>query len=222
MGYDFTEPFVDEQATGVTVRGDESRLFFYVRASRISRVPRSHPKKPLPLLEPSQKEWQIAKLVPGGAGFVRLANGQSAFAPGALPGERILVEQAADHKAYLQAVRWTLLEPSPARVEPACPVQQRCGGCDLMTLDYSAQVEAKAVILRDALTRTGHFQRLPPVRFVASPLPLGYRTRIRLHVGAGARLGFYAADSRDLVAIPGCPVAAPELSEALETLRSIA
>jgi 23S rRNA (uracil1939-C5)-methyltransferase len=206
----------------VTARRDESRIFFYARASRISRVPHSRPKTALPLLEPSQKEWQIEKLVPGGAGFARLANGQSAFAPGALPGERILVEQAEDHKAYLQAIRWTVLEPSPARVEPSCPVQQRCGGCDLMTLDYGAQVEAKALILRDALTRTGRFQVLPTVRFIASPAPLSYRTRIRLHVAAGARLGFYAADSRDLVEIPGCPVAAPELSDALQTLRSIA
>jgi 23S rRNA (uracil1939-C5)-methyltransferase len=185
-------------------------------------VPRSQPKKPLPLLEPAENDWQIAKLVPGGAGFLRLSNGQGAFAPGALPGERIRVEQAEDHKTYLQATRWSLLAPSPDRVEPVCPVQQQCGGCDLMTLGYAAQVQAKAGILRDALTRTGRFEQLPELCFVASPEPLRYRTRIRLHVGSGARLGFYAAESRDLVEIPGCFVAQPELDAALSTLRRIA
>jgi 23S rRNA (uracil1939-C5)-methyltransferase len=185
-------------------------------------VPRSQPKKPLPLLTPVQNDWCIAKLVPGGAGFLRLSNGQGAFVPGALPGERIRVELAEDHKTYLQAKRWSLLEASPERVDPSCPVQQQCGGCDLMTLGYAAQVQAKAGILRDALTRTGRFEQLPEIHFVASPEPLHYRTRIRLHVASGARLGFYAAESRDLVEIPGCLVAHPELDAALSTLRSIA
>jgi len=184
-------------------------------------VPRSQPKKPVPLLEPTENDWQIAKLVPGGAGFLRLSNGQGAFAPGALPGERIRVDQAEDHKTYLQATRWSLLEESPDRVEPVCPVQKQCGGCDLMTLGYAAQVQAKAGILRDALTRTGRFEQLPELRFVASPEPLRYRTRIRLHVAPGARLGFYAAQSRELVEVPGCLVADAELDAALRTLRSI-
>ena len=185
-------------------------------------MPRSQPKKPLPLLEPAENEWLIAKLVPGGAGFLRLSNGQGAFAAGALPGERIRVEQAEDHKTYLQATRWSLLERSPDRVEPSCPVQQQCGGCDLMTFSYAAQVEAKTGILREALTRTGRFEQLPELCFVASLEPLHYRTRIRLHVATGARLGFYAAESRDLVEIPGCLVAHPELDAALRTLRDIA
>ena len=170
-------------------------------------MPRFQPKKTLPLLEPAENDWHIAKLVPGGAGFLRLSNGQGAFATGALPGERIRVEQAEDHKTYLRATRWSLLEASPERVVPSCPVQEQCGGCDLMTLGYAAQVAAKAGILRDALTRTGRFEQLPELRFVASPEPLQYRTRIRLHVAAGARLGFYAAESRELVEIPGCLVA---------------
>ncbi|HYQ45697.1 MAG TPA: class I SAM-dependent RNA methyltransferase [Polyangiaceae bacterium] len=170
---------------------------------------------------PEQNEWQIEKLVPGGAGFLRLSTGQGAFAPGALPGERISVQQAEDHQAYLLATRWQLLEASPDRVQPSCPVQGSCGGCDLMTLDYRAQLSAKAGILRDALNRTGRFETLPELEFVAAEQPLAYRSRIRLHVAQG-RLGFFAAESRELVEIPGCPVAQPELEHALRTLRSIA
>ena len=122
---------------------------------------RPQPQKSLPVLEPSQGDWAIERLVPGGAGFLRLDNGQGAFALGALPGERIRVEQAEDHRTYLQATRWTLLEPSPDRVTPVCPVQARCGGCDLMTLSYGAQLAAKVGMLREALTRTGRFLAFP-------------------------------------------------------------
>jgi 23S rRNA (uracil1939-C5)-methyltransferase len=185
-------------------------------------VRRPQPPKTSSLLEPEQNEWTIEKLVPGGAGFLRLSSGQGAFAPGALPGERIRVEAAADHRTYLQATRWQLLEASPNRVKPICPVQGSCGGCDLMTLDYPAQVREKAAILRDALTRTGHFAELPELAFVAADEPLGYRSRIRLHVGSDGRLGFFAAESHDLVEIPGCPIAQPELDRALLRLRAIA
>ena len=185
-------------------------------------MPRPPPQKPLPVLEPEQNEWQIERLVPGGAGFLRLASGQGAFAPGALPGERIWVELAEQHPGYLRATRWRMLVPSPERVEPVCPVQGSCGGCDLMTLDYAAQVTAKVGILRDALTRVGRFDTLPELAFVAADQTLAYRSRIRLHIANGARLGFFAAASRELVEIPGCRVAAPELNQALPLLRSIA
>jgi 23S rRNA (uracil1939-C5)-methyltransferase len=179
------------------------------------------PKQPI-LLEPEQNEWQIEKLVPGGAGFLRLSNGQGAFAPGALPGERIRVALAEDHRGYLRATRWHLLAASPERVEPACPVQGSCGGCDLMVLDYPAQLREKVEILRDALSRTGRFEALPELAFIAADEPLAYRSRIRLHIAKDGRLGFFAAESRELVEIPGCSVAHPELDRALLTLRSIA
>jgi len=185
-------------------------------------VPEKPPQKVAPLLEPAQKDWEIQRLVPGGAGFVRLENGQGAFAPGALPGERIRVEQAEDHRTYLNATRWHLLSASPDRIAPVCPVQASCGGCDLMTLAYGAQIEAKRSMLREALTRTGRFRTLPEIEFVPSPSALGYRSRIRLHVTLDGRVGFFAAASNDLVEIPGCSVAEPELERALETLRGIA
>lgn len=185
------------------------------------RRPPAPPRQPN-LLRPEQKEWHVEKLVPGGAGFLRLKNGQGAFAAGALPGERIEVELAEDHHAYLQAKRWHLVHASDDRVQPICPVQGSCGGCDLMMLSYPAQLRAKAGILRDALTRTGRFQDLPELTFIAAEQPLRYRSRIRLHVARDGRLGFFAAESRELVEIPGCLVAEPALDRALLELRTIA
>jgi 23S rRNA (uracil1939-C5)-methyltransferase len=218
MGYDFTKRLVADGLTSVTSPRDD---FQFIRSSPTQAlpVPQKQPKKSLPELEPSQNEWEIERLVPGGAGFLRLDNGQGAFAPGALPGERIRVHAAADHRTYLEATRWSLLNASPERVQPACPVQARCGGCDLMTLSDSAQLTAKVGILREALTRTGRFQVLPEIRFLGSARTLGYRSRIRLHVSPDGRLGFFAARSRDLVEIPGCLVADPELDRALAELR---
>ena len=91
-----------------------------------------------------------------------------------------------------------------------------------MSLRYPAQLSAKLEVLRDALQRTGGFTSLPEIAFIASERELAYRARIRVHVGPGGALGFFAADSRELVEIPACLVADPELNVALSTLRAIA
>ena len=36
-----------------------------------------------------------------------------------------------------------VLTPSPARVEPRCPVARQCGGCQLQAMDYQAQLAFK-------------------------------------------------------------------------------
>ena len=54
---------------------------------------------------------------------------------------------------------------------------------------------------------------------VASPSEYGYRNRIRIHVEGGST-GFYAHGSHALVEITECPIAAPEVNEALQRLRT--
>lgn len=164
--------------------------------------------------------WHIDRLVPGGDGFLRLPDGRAAFAAGALPGDVIEPDAIEDHRSYVRATRWTLVEPGPERVEPPCPVADACGGCDLMHLSRPAQLIAKAGILREALARTGGFRDLPdPLPMVTAGGDLGYRSRIRVHVDEAGRVGYFARSSHELVEIPGCPIAAPGIDAAMAALR---
>lgn len=47
--------------------------------------------------------------------------------------------------------------PAPTRIEPPCPhyTIDRCGGCQLQHMEYTAQLEAKSGIIRDSVTRIG-------------------------------------------------------------------
>ena len=45
---------------------------------------------------PATEQWSIQKLVPGGDGFARLADGRAAFATGALPGDLIRPRRVED------------------------------------------------------------------------------------------------------------------------------
>ena len=168
------------------------------------------------------ERWTIEKLVPGGAGFTRLADGRAAFVDGALPGDVIEPLEREERPGHVRAKRFKLLEPGSARIVGPCPVADACGGCDWMKLERQAELTAKADLLRQAFERTGGFQVPKPVEIVSAGPDLGYRSRIRLHVDRAGRIGFHARGSNEVVEIPSCVVAASELNLALAELRRIA
>ena len=163
---------------------------------------------------PTELELSIEDLAAGGRGLARAPDGRVVFVTGALAGERVRARVEAERRGYLEAGCREVLEPSPRRVEPACSLYGRCGGCDLMHLDYPAQVRAKAAWLEAAL---GRLPGVPGVESHPSPRPWGYRNRLKLQVDRG-RVGFFAARSRRLVPVERCPVAAPSLRRVLPAL----
>ncbi|MCB9744234.1 MAG: class I SAM-dependent RNA methyltransferase [Alphaproteobacteria bacterium] len=94
-----------------------------------------------------------------------------------------------------------------------CPHQAACGGCANMATPLDAQLQAKADTLTRALGRA-------PDRMLASPRSEGYRARIRLQVGPGGALGYHRPRSHELVEVPDCAIARPELIACLEALRA--
>ncbi len=167
--------------------------------------------------------WVIQRIVPGGDGFTRLPDGRAAFAAGALPGDRIRALRVEERKGYVRALSWELIEAGNDRVEPACKIAGRCGGCDFMALAPEAQRAAKCGMLREAMLRTGGFQELPAGLSVKSVGPsLGYRTRLRLHIDERGRLGLFARGTHEVIELEACLVCRADVNVALCQLREIA
>lgn len=161
--------------------------------------------------------WSIDRLVAGGDGFLRTDEGLACFVPGAFPGDRIRPLEEERRKRLVKVTAFDLLDPSPHRIEPACPVADRCGGCDWMALDRPTQLLWKGRILQECLRRQGGVDvEVGPARSVGPAL--GYRHRVRFQ-RQGGRLGFFARRSRDLVPVDACAVAHPNINAALAGLR---
>jgi 23S rRNA (uracil1939-C5)-methyltransferase len=100
-------------------------------------------------------DLRIDSIAAGGDGVGR-RDGMVVFVPRTAPGD--LARVSAERQDRLMRGRvLELLSPSPQRVEPPCKhyVDDRCGGCQVQHLLYEGQLDAKADIIRDALTRIG-------------------------------------------------------------------
>lgn len=165
-------------------------------------------------------ELTVEKLVPGGDGFAKLPDGQALFVRLGVPGDRIRLKTVEKQRGALTSSDYELLAPSADRVVPECPIAASCGGCDLMHLARPAELSQKAAMLREALARVGGVPSEPPP--LASAASLGYRSRVRFHVGRHGKLGFFARGSHQLVEVASCAVADERINQALALVRRLA
>ena len=130
--------------------------------------------------------------------------GFTVFVDGALPGEIVTALITEVRKNFARAEVVSDEKTSPHRVTPPCPVFGRCGGCQLMHLDYSQQLETKRQRVVDALERIGKIFNVPVPACIPSPNPLSYRNKIQLPVDHEHRMGLYAFNSHEIVEIEKC------------------
>ncbi len=144
----------------------------------------------------------------GGEGVVRI-DGKAVFASGALPGERVQVRITEDNDRWARAEVTEVLDASPDRVEPPCPIAWECGGCDLQHATPEAQVRLKTRVVREQLERLGKFDDPPVLPGRGVGPALGYRAHARLHAAPDGRLGFHAEGTNDVVPTDHCPILTP-------------
>jgi len=167
---------------------------------------------------------RIEKIAAGGAGLARI-EGKSAFIEGSAPGETVLCRVTAEHRSWLHAELLEIVESSQDRVQPACPLWGKCGGCNLQHLSYPAQLAAKTAILEEAFVRIGGFcppQPLLQEALVFSSEPWEYRNRMQFHAirrhpkgESDVLWGLKARKKGDIVPVADCPIADPGIRAVL-------
>lgn len=171
-------------------------------------------------------ELQVVDLNHSGEGVGR-HEGFVFFVPGALPGERVSVEVEALHRRYGRARLMEVLEASPDRVAPRCPVYADCGGCQLQHLSYPAELVWKRRRVEAALRRVGRLEAVTvePVWSMPEHDPWRYRNKAQFPVtrsGGRLVLGFYRRGSHELVPTDDCLIQSPGLVQAADLCRRLA
>ncbi|BBX70747.1 class I SAM-dependent RNA methyltransferase [Mycolicibacterium psychrotolerans] len=143
-----------------------------------------------------------------GGSCVARHDGRVVFVRYALPGETVrvrVVRTGAAREKYWNAEVLEVLEPSPDRVEPWCPIAgvDGAGCCDLAFADPAAARRLKGAVVANQLARLGDYrwraEEDATAEAVGEAGHTGWRTRVRLDVSADGRAGFHRYHSAELV-----------------------
>lgn len=163
------------------------------------------------------QQTTVKKIVYGGLGLAH-HEGRTLFLPFTAPGDLVEFTVTAQKKKCLFGAVTSIIEPSPARIEPECPVFGRCGGCHLLHLGYGDEIRLKEEWVVESLERIGRIKTA--VRSVTpSPSRSGYRNHAVFRT-EGGRPGFLMRESDEVIPFPpsGCLLLPPRMREAVSGL----
>ena len=177
----------------------------------------------LKLKKNDQVEITIEDIGSEGEGIGKY-EGYTLFVKDTVMGDRALVQVMKTGKTYGYARLVKLLQASQYRVEPRCPIASRCGGCQLMHVDYAKQLQYKEDKVRNCLTRIGGFSSIPMEPVVGMEEPYYYRNKSQYPVGqnkdGSLAIGFYAGRTHSIIDTSHCYIGAKVNEEILSYLRS--
>ena len=152
----------------------------------------------------------ITDISKDGKGIGRTEEGRVVFVPGTVPGDVAELEP------------FSIIEPSPDRVDPPCPYFSECGGCPLMCLSPEAQLRIKRQHVKDALERIGGFEEgkdyvLMDVLYTGEQFR--YRNKAEFAI-QGGRIGYLKRGSHELLEIDDCPIQSPQTAAAAAEFKA--
>ena len=154
--------------------------------------------------------------------------GMTFFIKGGVPGDRILAGATKLKKTYGYARLIKVINASPFRVVPKCPISEKCGGCQIQSLSYEKQLELKERKITENLIRIGGFspefikEHMDPI--VGMEDPFHYRNKAQYPIGTDKEnqpiAGFYAGRTHSIIPNTKCYLGAEENEEILNIILS--
>jgi 23S rRNA (uracil1939-C5)-methyltransferase len=148
-------------------------------------------------------------------------DGRVVFVKGALQGETCDIKVLKDSKNIIYSKLHTLLTPSAARIEPQCPNFGKCGGCDLLHMDYAEELRLKRRRVEDALRRIGGLD-VDVTGIGGADSIENYRNKAIYAVGKNegrSVTGFFRERSHDIVPTERCLIQAEVSDRAAAAVR---
>ncbi|MGU3433333.1 class I SAM-dependent RNA methyltransferase [Actinomycetes bacterium M1A6_2h] len=159
---------------------------------------------------------------PAHGGFcVGRRDGRVVFVRHTLPGELVLARVTEDPgKSFCRADAVEVLDPSPDRIAPRCPISGPGGSgcCDFSHATPEALRAIKSTVVREQLAKIAKIDR----EVTVDALPgrddgTGWRSRVRLAVDETGHAGFHRFRSSRLVTDLRCPQVVPGLYDGLDS-----
>lgn len=140
-----------------------------------------------------------------GRGIVR-DEGLTVFVDNLLPNEKGKIKLDFAYGKLKEARLLQRLTSSKDRVKPLCPYYSKCGGCNLMHLNYEAQLEYKRMKVQNLLHKFAKID-FEVSKTIGMENPYHFRNKIQVpvkNIKGKIETGFYEINTHNLVPNSNC------------------
>ncbi len=158
---------------------------------------------------------EVEKITNLGAGIAKV-DGFVVFMSDACPLDKVKIKITKVNKNYANAKILQIIEESPYRIKPFCPLQKVCGACQLQFIDYDYQLKVKKQIVEETIKNIGNLD-IVIQEVVPSPEIKNYRHKIQYPISETKNskrilAGYYKPGTHEIVNIKYCPIQ-PEICD---------
>jgi len=157
----------------------------------------------------------------GGEGIGHI-DGFAVFVPKAIIGDITVIEIDKVNKKYAVGHMLSIVQPSPHRIKPPCPVSGQCGGCQIQAMAYAAQIVYKKKRVEASLLHIGKLNDVPVLDTLGMDEPWHYRNKAQLPIGIADNrpiIGFYAAGTHEIIDTDSCLIQHPIVDSVIKATK---
>lgn len=159
-------------------------------------------------------EVTITKLNHEGKGITKIDN-KITFIPNILVKEVADIEITKEYKKFNLGKVTKYISTSDNRVVPACPYYGVCGGCNIMHMSYSAQLDFKKDKVKNILEKYAGI--VTDLEIVPSDKVLNYRNKVTLHI-SNNKVGYMKEGTNEVINIEKCLLLDDKLNEEIDNI----
>ncbi len=157
----------------------------------------------------------ITSLDHQGRGIGRI-NGKIIFIPNTLPDEIVEIEITKEKKKFMEGKVINFIKKSDHRIENLCPYYPKCGGCQLLHMPYSEQLNYKQKKMQNILARYG-LENVSLQNIIASPKEFHYRNKATFQ-NQNNMLGYFEEESYHFIPIEDCLLLDEKINNNIKSL----
>ena len=138
------------------------------------------------------------------------------FVDGALPNEEVKIRINKINKNYYEASLIDIIKKSDERADIICPYYNECGGCNLMHINYNAQLNFKKNKIKSIFKKICNEDI--NISNIYSQNNLNYRNKVVFKV-VNNQIGFYKEKTNELIEIDNCFIIDDKINILLKNIK---
>lgn len=160
---------------------------------------------------------KITSLDHNGRGISKL-NNKIVFVENALPEEIVNIKIIKEKKNYIEAEVLNYINKSERRINSPCPYFEKCGGCDLLHMNYDDQLKFKQNKINNIINKYMN-EDIKINEIVSSSSNFNYRNKVTFQVNK--KLGFYKKRSYEIINIDECLISSKLINNSIKYLNKL-